>query len=105
PPRSTPRAPTPPPFPSTTPFRSLRQRLQHPGPPRLRRLRLPPGGRALHDPVLSRGRTALSGRSGTRGVRGAVRGEHVLQGEPVGDRKSTRLNSSHVKISYAVFCV
>src|SRR5690606_41141003 len=24
--------------------------------------------------------------------------------EPVEDRKSTRLNSSHVKISYAVFC-
>src|SRR5690606_40686491 len=23
---------------------------------------------------------------------------------PLGDRKSTRLNSSHVKISYAVFC-
>src|SRR5690606_39575310 len=25
--------------------------------------------------------------------------------QPVGDRKSTRLNSSHVKISYAVFCL
>src|SRR5690606_41015183 len=25
--------------------------------------------------------------------------------EAVGDRKSTRLNSSHVKISYAVFCL
>src|SRR5690625_6494976 len=25
--------------------------------------------------------------------------------EPVGDRKSTRLNSSHVAISYAVFCL
>src|SRR5690606_41529342 len=25
--------------------------------------------------------------------------------EHVGDRKSTRLNSSHVKISYAVFCL
>src|SRR5690606_40239455 len=24
---------------------------------------------------------------------------------PTGDRKSTRLNSSHVKISYAVFCL
>src|SRR5690606_41843537 len=24
---------------------------------------------------------------------------------PLGDRKSTRLNSSHVKISYAVFCL
>src|SRR3989442_8467019 len=24
---------------------------------------------------------------------------------PLGDRKSTRLNSSHVRISYAVFCL
>src|SRR5690606_41003479 len=32
----------------------------------------------------------------------AVRDEDVLD---VGDRKSTRLNSSHVKISYAVFCL
>src|SRR5690606_25578536 len=29
--------------------------------------------------------------------------EHA--GSPDGDRKSTRLNSSHVKISYAVFCL
>src|SRR3989442_7854322 len=28
--------------------------------------------------------------------------EHLLHG---GDRKSTRLNSSHVRISYAVFCL
>src|SRR3712207_7821269 len=27
------------------------------------------------------------------------------QGEAVGDRKSTRLNSSHANISYAVFCL
>src|SRR5690606_41281451 len=27
------------------------------------------------------------------------------QGKSRGDRKSTRLNSSHVKISYAVFCL
>src|SRR5690554_6966434 len=25
--------------------------------------------------------------------------------QPTGDRKSTRLNSSHVRISYAVFCL
>src|SRR5690606_39999947 len=29
----------------------------------------------------------------------------VERPEPVGDRKSTRLNSSHVKSSYAVFCL
>src|SRR5690625_5621640 len=29
----------------------------------------------------------------------------ALDGSPVIDRKSTRLNSSHVAISYAVFCL
>src|SRR5438874_11835818 len=29
----------------------------------------------------------------------------VLVGVPTKDRKSTRLNSSHVEISYAVFCL
>src|SRR3712207_7029052 len=39
-----------------------------------------------------------------RGVNAARRGEEAerLQGE---DRKSTRLNSSHANISYAVFCL
>src|SRR5690606_41955978 len=30
---------------------------------------------------------------------------HVYTGERFADRKSTRLNSSHVKTSYAVFCL
>src|SRR6266511_5663308 len=30
---------------------------------------------------------------------------HGVQDRPDRDRKSTRLNSSHVKISYAVFCL
>src|SRR5690606_41781285 len=30
---------------------------------------------------------------------------HIVQIEVREDRKSTRLNSSHVKISYAVFCL
>src|SRR5436305_8353605 len=29
----------------------------------------------------------------------------AVRGEQAGDRKSTRLNSSHVRISYAVFCL
>src|SRR3712207_7979389 len=33
----------------------------------------------------------------------AGRFEHSLRG--IGDRKSTRLNSSHANISYAVFCL
>src|SRR2546426_5176894 len=46
-----------------------------------------------------------------RGVRPAAlrRDEHVLRGtggaQHAGDRKSTRLNSSHLVISYAVFCL
>src|SRR5690554_7060803 len=28
----------------------------------------------------------------------------IAKGQAYGDRKSTRLNSSHVRISYAVFC-
>src|SRR5690606_41339915 len=31
--------------------------------------------------------------------------EEIAPGHLVADRKSTRLNSSHVKISYAVFCL
>src|SRR5690606_40800096 len=31
--------------------------------------------------------------------------EHRVIGDRIVDRKSTRLNSSHVKISYAVFCL
>src|SRR5690606_41991144 len=41
--------------------------------------------------------------------RGHHRGHHLGRGDrtrrTAGDRKSTRLNSSHVKISYAVFCL
>src|SRR5690606_42090938 len=35
----------------------------------------------------------------------AGRAARVLPADPVRDRKSTRLNSSHVKISYAVCCL
>src|SRR5436309_11715941 len=40
-------------------------------------------------------------------VRGDLGGEKCVgqRGRRRGDRKSTRLNSSHVKISYAVFCL
>src|SRR5436309_14860125 len=45
-----------------------------------------------------------SGRRADRGPIGGARGGYQC---PTGarDRKSTRLNSSHVKISYAVFCL
>src|SRR5690606_41694054 len=36
---------------------------------------------------------------------GGDAGHVARRNEPDADRKSTRLNSSHVKISYAVFCL
>src|SRR5688572_31446969 len=74
-------------FPYTTLFRSdgaarAEQRRQ----PRLRRHR----GGAHQDLRLRARRRALGRRAGGHGER---------------DRKSTRLNSSHSQISYAVFCL
>src|SRR3712207_8124482 len=40
----------------------------------------------------------LTGKSG-------LRNEQLKEGTRVQDRKSTRLNSSHANISYAVFCL
>src|SRR2546421_3981832 len=73
-------------FPYTTLFRSLCE----PADPRGSPGRGPPGGRARTGgpPAPTRGRGA--GRGGLL---------------PREDRKSTRLNSSHDQISYAVFCL
>src|SRR5699024_12719136 len=67
-------------FPYTTLFRSLRRR-EH---------------RDHRDRGLHRVRSSRRPRDGLDRGRGHRRGE---------DRKSTRLNSSHVSISYAVFCL
>src|SRR5699024_12252322 len=64
-------------FPYTTLFRSL----MHRGP--------------VHGPFLSQGK--LFGKE-----RLPMKQEYT---QSAGDRKSTRLNSSHVSISYAVFCL
>src|SRR5690349_23392942 len=72
-------------FPYTTLFRSpagVRHRAQPP--------RLAPRGRPLHRPHPNPG-----------GARDSDEGGAVV----VQDRKSTRLNSSHVENSYAVFCL
>src|SRR5437868_12738057 len=88
-------------FPYTTLFRSVRRtRGRHRGPgPRLRdeldQEERPPGQDRLH---LSGG-----GRGGARGRRREA--PHLAWLEAGPDRKSTRLNSSHVSISYAVFCL
>src|SRR5690606_41934773 len=51
--------------------------------------------------------TALAGRNGhdPGPIAGLADLGPDLGAEPLQDRKSTRLNSSHVKISYAVFCL
>src|SRR5437867_9082172 len=50
--------------------------------------------------------TALSNLTGVLvGLMGSVIGGWIASGEPMTDRKSTRLNSSHRTISYAVFCL
>src|SRR3712207_8010865 len=74
-------------FPYTTLFRSRADRR---APPRAARRRLPAVHRARLRARRRRGRGAPHG--GGRCARS-------------GDRKSTRLNSSHANISYAVFCL
>src|SRR3712207_8588019 len=54
------------------------------------------------------GRRSPRGRSPSRGERGRTgsrRGRSRSDDLRVRDRKSTRLNSSHANISYAVFCL
>src|SRR5690606_41978161 len=85
-------------FPYTTLFRSAERQQVAGGGQRPQQLRQheaharPPGGRAR-----------------TRGRRKALSGQQVIDAVEIGvpgeDRKSTRLNSSHVKRSYAVFCL
>src|SRR5204862_8250298 len=77
---------------------------------------------SLHDalPILRRPSTKrVSNRRDTRSNHGRSRFQAARQTRPAarwritmarhartaGDRKSTRLNSSHVEISYAVFCL
>src|SRR3712207_7448814 len=79
-------------FPYTTLFRSVRERHDEPvgvglaGRPRL-------------------GRAALGVDNPGAVGRREVGQEPVVDDSLAGDRKSTRLNSSHANISYAVFCL
>src|SRR5690349_22733336 len=82
-------------FPYTTLFRSVG--LGNGG--------IAPDGRANKKPLVSLPRD-VHGRGGleTAARRRFLRGLRQMVELP-GDRKSTRLNSSHVEISYAVFCL
>src|SRR3712207_7023235 len=82
-------------FPYTTLFRSRRSR----GDPRLRGP--VPRGRAG-----GRGGRPAHADGGVRPVSSEEpRGDRAGRAAPTRDRKSTRLNSSHANISYAVFCL
>src|SRR3989442_8296087 len=78
-------------FPYTTLFRSA---LLGPCPTEVRG-----GGAALSGPVPG------GARADRPALRRRARGAVAARGRGRGDRKSTRLNSSHVRISYAVFCL
>src|SRR3712207_8165012 len=79
-------------FPYTTLFRSREAALDHPG-RQLEQLRLE--RRRIQSRPFARDRRV-------RLLEEAVR--HLDRGCAGADRKSTRLNSSHANISYAVFC-
>src|SRR3712207_8040679 len=84
-------------FPYTTLFRSPRC-----GGPR--RSRCGPGGRGRGD--LGGGSAAAYRRGRPEGGDlAAVRAGPALGGAGEADRKSTRLNSTHANLSYAVFCL
>src|SRR5215467_2156729 len=58
---------------------------------------------SLHDALpISRGRTSAPGPPPSPTPQSTW---PAIPGRPAGDRKSTRLNSSHLVISYAVFCL
>src|SRR3712207_7154239 len=85
-------------FPYTTLFRSIAEHhSQHSG-----------GRRHESGPSQSRRERRCEVRVRDRIRRNNVEGTRrvsVLQQKQNGDRKSTRLNSSHANISYAVFCL
>src|SRR3712207_8789801 len=62
--------------------------------------RTPAAGRRFHALSLRGSGRWVGGRAGT-----ALRGGACRIAVPAEDRKSTRLNSSHANISYAVFCL
>src|SRR5688500_20233716 len=55
--------------------------------------------------VTSAGKTASGIPARRAASNNAWLGRHIVQDYEILDRKSTRLNSSHLVISYAVFCL
>src|SRR5690606_40493206 len=71
----------------------------------------PPGRRRRGAVGHGRGGSVVARRDGglvdvnRSACRGGLDGQSQHEARALADRKSTRLNSSHVKISYAVFCL
>src|SRR5690606_10443522 len=63
------------------------------------------GGRVREGQVRSRGASCRLRRAAALPRHALPAGDLALRPALPRDRKSTRLNSSHVKISYAVFCL
>src|SRR5690625_6225570 len=94
-----PAVPRSPLFPYTTLFRSLGLQIGKAFIGRYEdvdiRMLLAKAGQARQEPARGEGGQGAH----------AQRAFLLMPGEAAGDRKSTRLNSSHVAISYAVFCL
>src|SRR5690606_41220333 len=99
------RPPSSPLFPYTTLFRSGRTAVR-PLPLAGSQLRLRIEVPAVHAPTPARPRPSRPGSHvvADGGPEPAAAGGRPHRAARARDRKSTRLNSSHVKISYAVFC-
>src|SRR5690554_7205387 len=67
-------------------------------------IRRPPRSTLFPYTTLFRSAPRRTGCSASAGPAGRAR-RLQRKGDDIGDRKSTRLNSSHVRISYAVFCL
>src|SRR5438132_9405350 len=93
--RSPPRSPL---FPYTTLFRSIL-------PPVYDRIRLGTPGMFTRTPEWWTQLKLADPERWRRGAGPKFFAVYEQDGQPEGDRKSTRLNSSHTVISYAVFCL
>src|SRR5690606_40887989 len=91
------RPPRPTPFPYTTLFRSIGADEGAVA---------DAGGRLVHAVVVAGDGAGTDVDAGADlGIAQVAEVVGLAAGAQAGDRKSTRLNSSHVKISYAVFCL
>src|SRR5256885_11570560 len=82
-------------FPYTTLFRSLTGAYEYGG----------VRGRVVHDPELVRSFVAANADLLEPAARAELMAADADRAAGSRDRKSTRLNSSHLVISYAVFCL